>query len=57
MKQRVKVDNFKEDLLSPDFGLASLPEDIWRLEFELPSCRPSSPIAAAEEMGEPVLNG
>ncbi|MFA5316043.1 MAG: FAD-dependent oxidoreductase, partial [Dehalococcoidales bacterium] len=49
MKQRVKVNNFKEDLLSPDFGLASLPEDIWRLEFELPSCRPSSPIAAAEE--------
>jgi NAD(P)H-nitrite reductase large subunit len=30
MKDRVKVDGFKEELVSDDFGLASLPAEIWR---------------------------
>lgn len=30
MKDRVKVDGFKDELVGDDFGLASLPEAIWR---------------------------
>jgi NAD(P)H-nitrite reductase large subunit len=30
MKDKVKVDGFKEELVGDDFGLASLPEAIWR---------------------------
>jgi NAD(P)H-nitrite reductase large subunit len=30
MKDKVKVDGFKDELVSDDFGLASLPEAIWR---------------------------
>jgi NAD(P)H-nitrite reductase large subunit len=30
MKDKVKVDGFKDELVSDDFGLASLPEEIWR---------------------------
>jgi NAD(P)H-nitrite reductase large subunit len=30
MKDKVKVDGFKDELVSDDFGLASLPEEVWR---------------------------
>ncbi len=30
MKDKVKVDGFKDELVSDDFGLATLPEEIWR---------------------------
>jgi NAD(P)H-nitrite reductase large subunit len=30
MKDRVKVDGFKDELVSDDFGLATLPEAVWR---------------------------
>jgi NAD(P)H-nitrite reductase large subunit len=30
MKDKVKVDGFKQELVAEDFGLASLPEEIWR---------------------------
>jgi NAD(P)H-nitrite reductase large subunit len=30
MKDRVKVDDFKGELVADDFGLASLPEELWR---------------------------
>jgi NAD(P)H-nitrite reductase large subunit len=30
MKDKVKVDGFKDELVSDDFGLASLPAEIWR---------------------------
>jgi NAD(P)H-nitrite reductase large subunit len=30
MKDRVKVDGFKDELVGDDFGLASLPEEVWR---------------------------
>jgi NAD(P)H-nitrite reductase large subunit len=30
MKDRVKVDGFKDELVSDGFGLATLPEEIWR---------------------------
>jgi NAD(P)H-nitrite reductase large subunit len=30
MKDKVKVDGFKDELVSDEFGLASLPEEVWR---------------------------
>jgi nitrite reductase (NADH) large subunit len=30
MKDKVKVDGFKDELVGDDFGLASLPEEVWR---------------------------
>jgi NAD(P)H-nitrite reductase large subunit len=36
MKDRVNVKAFKETLVSDDFGLASLPEEIWRARLEIP---------------------
>ncbi len=30
MKDKVKVDGFKDELVADDFGLATLPEEIWR---------------------------
>ncbi|OGO23492.1 MAG: hypothetical protein A2Z28_06680 [Chloroflexi bacterium RBG_16_51_9] len=36
MKDKVKVDAFKKSLVADDFGLLSLPEDMWRSKLELP---------------------
>ena len=36
MKDKVKVDGFKDGLVADDFGLASLPEEIWRARLEMP---------------------
>jgi NAD(P)H-nitrite reductase large subunit len=30
MKDKVKVDGFKDELVSDEFGLATLPEAVWR---------------------------
>ena len=35
MKDRVKVDDFKQALVAQDFGLVSLPEEIWRPRLEM----------------------
>ncbi len=37
MKDKVNVDGFKQALVADDFGLASLPEEIWRPQLEVPS--------------------
>ncbi|MBM2825045.1 MAG: FAD-dependent pyridine nucleotide-disulfide oxidoreductase [Dehalococcoidales bacterium] len=37
MKDRIKVDDFKKSLVADDFGLASLPEEIWRARIRTPS--------------------
>jgi len=36
MKDKVKVDAFKKALVEDDFGLLSLPEEMWRSKLELP---------------------
>lgn len=36
MKDGVDVDSFKEALVADDFGLASLPEEIWRARLAIP---------------------
>lgn len=49
MKEGVKVDKFKQALVTEDFGLASLPEEIWRARLEMPaSALPSSAILREE---------
>ncbi len=37
MKEQVKVNSFKQALVAEDFGLASLPEAIWRARLEMPT--------------------
>lgn len=52
MKDKVNVDGFKRELLAHDFGLISLPEEIWRPWLEaLPLGLVSQvPLEQAEEM-------
>ncbi len=44
MKDKVNVGSFKQELLAYDFGLASLPEDIWRPRLEMPPSGLVSPV-------------
>ena len=50
MKDRVNVDSFKQALVADDFGLASLPEEIWRPHLEVP---PSLLASSAASVGQP----
>ncbi len=53
MKDRVKVDRFKQVLVSDDFGLASLPEVLWRPKLPAPipaTASRSASIEPPEEM-------
>jgi NAD(P)H-nitrite reductase large subunit len=36
MKDKVQVETFKQSLVADDFGLISLPEEIWRSHLEMP---------------------
>ena len=44
MKDRVNVDGFKQELVAGDFGLVSLPEEIWRPKLEAPPSELVSPV-------------
>ncbi len=48
MKDRVKVEAFKQALIADDFGLASLPEEIWRPQLEMPSSISASSVISVE---------
>ena len=50
MKDRVNVDSFKQALVADDFGLASLPEELWRPRLEVP---PSLLASLATAIGQP----
>ncbi len=50
IKDRVNVDNFKQELVTDDFGLVSLPEEIWRPQLEMPPSWSVIPVEEAEEM-------
>ncbi len=39
LKNRVNVDSFKQVLVADDFGLASLPEELWRQRLESPQAK------------------
>jgi len=50
MKEKVNVDGFKQALVAEDFGLASLPEELWRPRLEIP---PSLLASAVTSVGQP----
>ncbi len=50
MKDRVNVDGFKQALVADDFGLVSLPEEIWRPRLEVP---PSLLAPSVASVGQP----
>ncbi|MFW6150707.1 MAG: NAD(P)/FAD-dependent oxidoreductase [Chloroflexota bacterium] len=54
MRKEVPVDSFKEQLVSPGFGLASLPRDIWEGDFRRPVGVAQQPVAADQPEGESV---
>jgi hypothetical protein len=37
IRNRINVDNFKQTLVSDDFGLAFLPGELWRPHMEVPA--------------------
>ncbi|MBI2831972.1 MAG: NAD(P)/FAD-dependent oxidoreductase [Chloroflexi bacterium] len=53
MKDQVKVDGFKKALIAREFGLASLPDELWRPRIEAPR-REFVPPVAVKEPGEEV---
>jgi len=55
MKERVKVDGFKQALVAEDFSLVSLPEEIWRTHLGMPTSGFVSPLTIPEQPKELVL--
>jgi NAD(P)H-nitrite reductase large subunit len=55
IKDRVNVDSFKEALVTDDFGLASLPEEIWRAKLETPPSDLASLVTRIEEPEEAIV--
>ena len=49
MKDKVDVREFKDALVSDDFSLAALPEDIWRKRLAIPAAEMDSAITHIEE--------
>jgi NAD(P)H-nitrite reductase large subunit len=52
MRDRVNVGGFKQALLADDFGLASLPREIWQERLQTPPMlvsKPTMPVKAAED--------
>jgi NAD(P)H-nitrite reductase large subunit len=50
MKDRINVEDFKQVLVADDFGLASLPEEIWRPRLAFP---PSPSASSVNFVGQP----
>ncbi len=48
IKNQINVAEFKRALVADDFGLASLPGELWRPELELPADAVVSPVIAEE---------
>lgn len=56
MKDGVKVASFKEALLADDFGMASLPEKIWRARLEIPASEEPLIVPPPEPPEEEVVD-
>jgi len=56
MKDRVNVEAFKETLVADDFGLASLPEEIWRARLDIPVSEEASVVPPVEPPEEVVVD-
>jgi hypothetical protein len=55
MKDRVNVNSFKEVLVADDFGLASLPEEIWRPQLAIPASLLASSVTSIEQPEEALI--
>jgi NAD(P)H-nitrite reductase large subunit len=55
IQNQINVSEFKQSLVADDFGLASLPGELWRPELEVPAGAVVSPVAAEEP--EEVIAG
>ena len=55
MKEGVNIDGFKQALVAEDFGLASLPEEIWRPQVEMPPSMLASLTVSVEQPEEMVM--
>jgi NAD(P)H-nitrite reductase large subunit len=49
MKDRIDVSDFKEALISADFGLSSMPEELWKPKLSMPGALMDSSMTAVEE--------
>ncbi len=56
MKDKVRVDGFKEELVADDFGLASLPEEIWRARLAVPPSEEAFIVPPVEPPEEVVMD-
>lgn len=56
MKDKVKVDGFKDELVADDFGLASLPEEIWRARLAVPPSEEAYIVPPVEPPEEVVVD-
>jgi NAD(P)H-nitrite reductase large subunit len=56
MKDRVNVDSFKEALVADDFGLASLPEEIWRERLAIIPPELTSSATSVEQPEEVLIS-
>jgi NAD(P)H-nitrite reductase large subunit len=55
MKDRINVAAFKETLVADDFGLASLPEEIWRGRLQIPNAEVASIVPPPEPVEDAVI--
>ena len=55
MKDRVNVEAFKQVLVADDFGLASLPEEIWRPRLAIPPSLLASSVTSVEQPEEALV--
>jgi NAD(P)H-nitrite reductase large subunit len=55
IKDKVNVDGFKQALVADDFGLVSLPEEIWRARLEIPPSGLISPAIPGEQPEEMII--
>jgi NAD(P)H-nitrite reductase large subunit len=55
MKDRINVEGFKQALVADDFGLISLPEEMWRPRLEAPPSLLASSVTPAPQAEEIVI--
>ena len=55
MKDRVNAEAFKQVLVADDFGLASLPEEIWRARLAIPASLLASSVTSVEQPEEALI--
>lgn len=48
MKNKVNIEGFKQALIAEDFGLVSLPEELWRPRLTVPPSAVVSPVSVPE---------